>query len=405
MRRYFTLAISLLLGSCLSESNVDPGSSSTFIRYYNGGNDDVARSLERTPEGGYAIVATTRRQKVETDPIQFRIKFIKTDAMGNPEVPRFFPADFADPRNFQASSIHAVPTGGYIIVGDDIQANGTSKSLLIYVDANGDNAQVESFDYGSGKAGSISSAGSFLMLTTKPSPTDTTMYLLDVAPGSFTITTATAYPAGETSIASKLLVDETGKAIWSGVVKNSGLTGIRVLKTITSNANTEFDRLVAQPGFDLVGTDICKYGLNYAVIGSTNRKPGQTTKAADTDILFVRMGPLGDTLSTKSFPLGALDNQNDVGNAINSTQDGGLILLSSVSSLAIGGRGDQDFYLIRIDPFGNTLWTNSFGSRFKDEGTAVLQASDGGYVILGTTTQGALKIITLLKTDKDGKIE
>jgi hypothetical protein len=255
--------------------------------------------------------------------------------MGNPETPRFFPADFEDPANFQASSIKAVPTGGYIIVGDDIQSNGPAKSLLIYVDANGDNAQIGSFDYGRGKAAAISSTGSFLMLTTKPSLTDTTMYLLDVAPGTFTVNTTTSYPAGETSIASRLLIDESGKAIWSGVVRNSGLKGIRVLKTVTSNNNTEFDRLVSQPGFDLEGTDICKYGLNYAVIGSTNRKPGQATKAADTDILFVRMNPLGDTLSTRSFPLGALDNQNDVGNSISSTNDGGLILLSSVSSTVL----------------------------------------------------------------------
>lgn len=408
MRRFYTLALSLLLVSCLSESNVSPGSSSTFIRYYNGGNNDEAKSLERTPDGGYVILATTRRQKAETDPIQFRIKFIKTDAMGNPEAPRFFPSDIVnDPKNYQASSIKAVPGGGYIIVGEDMQANGTSKSLIIYVDANGDNAVVESFDYGRGKAASISSTGSFLMLTVKPMLTDTFMYLLDLTPGasSFTTNTITEYPAGNTSIASRLIVDETGKAIWSGVKTDAGLTGIRVLKTITSNINTEFDRTVTQDGFDLVGTDICRYGLNYAVIGSTNRKPGQTTKANDTDILFVRISPLGDTLSTKSFPLGALDSQNDVGNAISSTKDGGLILLSSVNSIAIGGRGDLDFYLIRIDAFGNTVWYNSFGSKFKDEGVAVTQADDGGYVILGTTTQGALKILTLLKTDKDGKIE
>ena len=42
---------------------------------------------------------------------------------------------------------------------------------------------------------------------------------------------------------------------------------------------------------------------------------------------------------------------------------------------------------------------------FKDEGVAVRQVSDGGYIVLGTTTQGALRIITLIKTDKNGKVE
>ena len=80
-------------------------------------------------------------------------------------------------------------------------------------------------------------------------------------------------------------------------------------------------------------------------------------------------------------------------------------MLSSASSAGIAGRGDSDFYLIKINAFGDTVWTNSFGSKFKDEGVTIRQTSDGGYVVLGTTTQGSLKIITLLKTDKNGKIE
>jgi hypothetical protein len=61
--------------------------------------------------------------------------------------------------------------------------------------------------------------------------------------------------------------------------------------------------------------------------------------------------------------------------------------------------------MIKLDAFGNVTWTSAFGSRFKDEGTVALQTSDGGYVVLGTTTQGALKIVTLIKTDKNGKVQ
>lgn len=405
MRKFYTLLVSILVCSCLSETNVDPGDSPSFIRYYNGGNNDEAKAVELAPDGGYAIVATTRIQKAETDPIQYRIKFIKTDAQGNPQVPQFYPADFTAPENYQASSIKHIPSGGYVIVGDQIQSNGTAQSLLITVDEQGMNPKIQSYDYGHGKAVAVTSTGSLLMLTIKPVVSDTTMFLLNVNPSTLDADTTSYYPAGETAIANRLLLDAQGMAVWAGVVKKTDLQGIRTLKTIPGNNNTEFDRLVGQPGFDLVGNDICSYGFNeYAVTGSTNKKPGGT-KGNDTDILFVRMNNRGDTLSTRSYPLGALDSQNDAGNSISSTSDGGLILLASVSSTAIKGRGDLDFYLIRIDAFGNTVWTNSFGSKFKDEGVAVLQASDGGYVILGTTTQGSLKIITLLKTDKNGKIE
>lgn len=410
MRKIYTLIVSILVSSCLSETNVDPGDSPSFIRYYNGGNNDEAKAIELAPDGGYAIVATTRIQKAETDPVQYRIKFIKTDSRGNPEVPQFFPSDFASTENFKASSIKHVPSGGYVIIGDRITKGpqgDTTRSLLIKVDEQGMNPTIQSYDYGQGKAVAVTSAGRYLMLTVKGVSGDTTMYLLNVNPSTFVPDTTSYYPAaGErTSIANKLLVDGQGMAVWAGAVTKTGLRGIRTLKTIPGNNNTEFDRLVGQPGFDLVGNDISNYSFNeYAVTGSTNRKP-DGSKGNDTDILFVRMSSLGDTLSTRSYPLGDLDNQNDSGNSINSTSDGGLILLASVNSVGIKGRGDLDFYLIRIDAFGNTVWTNSFGSKFKDEGAAVLQAPDGGYVILGTTTQGALKILTLLKTDKNGKIE
>ena len=116
----------------------------------------------------------------------------------------------------------------------------------------------------------------------------------------------------------------------------------------------------------------------------------------------------GEVLSSVSFPFGdgsTPDGQNDIGNSISSTQDGGLILLSSVNSAAIKGRGDTDYYLIKIDAFGEKVWTSSFGSRYKDDGVAVRQSTDGGYVVLGTITQGGLKLVTLTKTDKNGLVQ
>jgi len=115
-------------------------------------------------------------------------------------------------------------------------------------------------------------------------------------------------------------------------------------------------------------------------------------------------------LASVSFPLGSGDTQNDVGNSISSTRDGGLILLASVNSLALDnlqrdGRGDNDYLLIKINAFGDHEWDTNFGSRFKDTGVAVRQASDGNYVILGTTLQGSQEITMLAKTNSLGKIE
>ena len=51
------------------------------------------------------------------------------------------------------------------------------------------------------------------------------------------------------------------------------------------------------------------------------------------------------------------------------------------------------------------LGISAFGSRFRDLGVTVRQSLDGGYVVLGTTTQGGQDIMVLTKTNKSGKIE
>ena len=44
--------------------------------------------------------------------------------------------------------------------------------------------------------------------------------------------------------------------------------------------------------------------------------------------------------------------------AVVQTEDGGFILAASTRSY---GNGNYDLYIIRTDPYGDTLWTRTFG--------------------------------------------
>ena len=412
MRKFFTISISFLLISCLSETSVEPGSATTFIRYFNGGNNDEAKALEFAQDGGFMLLATTRIQKAEADIPRTKIKLIKTDKSGNPLWQKLFPGFSVANRDYTASAIQLTPSGGYIITGDVIESGGVSKAFVLEVDSEGvaqDSVDLE-FTPGvaqKGKSIAVDAAGNYLSLSTQGS---NTMILTEINKDTFIPSTPIAYSGGATTLANRLIIDDAGKAVWSGTATVSGLTGIRLLKTIPNSPTVEFDLLLSEPGYSLAGFDFCKYGQGYAIAGATNKKPDNSA-ATDTDILFYLTSSGGNTLRVTSFPFDDPttptneDNQIDAGNAINSTQDGGVIFLSSVNSVAIEGQGDSDFYLIKIDAFGNKEWTSSFGSRFKDEGISIRQISDGSYVALGTTTQGSLKILTLFKTDNNGKIQ
>jgi len=91
----------------------------------------------------------------------------------------------------------------------------------------------------------------------------------------------------------------------------------------------------------------------------------------------------------------------DYGYSVQQTADGGIIVVGPTRSF---GAGDYDFYLIRTDSLGNTLWTRTYGGSGEDQGHSVQQTSDGGYIVAGYTYSFGAGFYDayLIKTDSLG---
>jgi hypothetical protein len=89
------------------------------------------------------------------------------------------------------------------------------------------------------------------------------------------------------------------------------------------------------------------------------------------------------------------------GLALLETKDSGLVVAGTTSSKGAGGR---DLWLIKTDSEGETEWDKTLGGAAGDEGWAVLETADGGYLVAGVTeSEGAGgKDLMLVKTDSDG---
>lgn len=75
---------------------------------------------------------------------------------------------------------------------------------------------------------------------------------------------------------------------------------------------------------------------------------------------------------------------DDYANSVIQTSDGGYALAGETSSYGSGGR---DVYVAKLNNAGVLQWTKTIGSSGIDWGYAIIQTTDGGFAITGTTSQ------------------
>jgi len=111
----------------------------------------------------------------------------------------------------------------------------------------------------------------------------------------------------------------------------------------------------------------------------------------NNELYLIKTNPQGDTMFTKTFGDTTVDC---LGMSVQQTTDGGYIVC---------GRFDQDVYLVKTNAMGDSTWTKTYGGTGFDYGNSVQQTTDGGYIICGTTTSApGGEDIYLIKTDAMG---
>jgi len=83
------------------------------------------------------------------------------------------------------------------------------------------------------------------------------------------------------------------------------------------------------------------------------------------------------------------------------TSDGGFAMAGTTESF---GAGAYDFWLVKTDSSGIMQWNKTYGGAYSDIATRVIQASDGGYVLTGSTYSfgAGSSDMWLVKTDSSG---
>jgi len=364
----------------------------TFERTYGGPADDLGMSAVQTSDGGYVVAGTTESFGAGG----FDSYLVKTNLHGD----TLWTRTYGGPHDDVGWSVLQTADGGYMVAGGtDTSGSGHCDIWIVKTDANGNTAWTRIYggaqddvlwsveqtsDCGYAIAGWTSSFGAG----------GDDVWLIKTDSSGDTLWTRTFGGAGDDKGLSVQQTRDSGYII-AGVTWSFGAGGqdVWVIKT-DAMGDTQWTRTFGGDLMDVGCSAQQTADGGYIVAGWT-----MSYGVGGADVWLIKTDANGDTLWTKTIGGSGYDE----GSSVQQITDGGYIIVASTDSY---GAGMVDFYLIKTDADGDTLWTRTFGGPDFDAGYSAQQTTDGGYVIAGQTYSfgAGLSDFYLIKTDENGNV-
>jgi hypothetical protein len=164
---------------------------------------------------------------------------------------------------------------------------------------------------------------------------------------------------------------------------------------LDANGNLQWTKTIGGKKEDVGSSLIQTSDGGYAIAGYTI-----SFGAGEADVYVVKLDANGNLQWTKTIGGPTIE----AGSSLIQTSDGGYAIAGSTTSF---GAGWADVYVVKLDANGNLQWTKTIGGPKDDRGTSLIRTSDGGYAIAGTTTSfgAGLSDAYLVKLDANGNLQ
>jgi len=174
----------------------------------------------------------------------------------------------------------------------------------------------------------------------------------------------------------------------------AGQLDVYVVK-LDASGNLQWTKTIGGKNEDFGRSLIQTSDGGYAIAGHTT-----SFGAGDWDVYVVKLDANGNLQWTRTIG----GPKGDEGYSLIQTSDGGYAIAGESSSF---GAGEADVYVIKLNANGNLQWTRTIGGKKEDWGFSLIQTSDGGYAIAGTTTSfgAGLSDAYLVKLDANGNLQ
>jgi predicted secreted protein len=172
-----------------------------------------------------------------------------------------------------------------------------------------------------------------------------------------------------------------------------GLQDVWFVKT-DSFGDLQLNKTFGGPNNDVANDVVQTTDGGYALVGTTF-----SFGAGGSNIWLIKLDSNGNMQWNST--LGGVNNESGWG--ITQTSDGGYALTGFTNSYGAGG---DDLWLVKTDASGNSQWNLTFGGLVEDRGYAVIQSLDGGYVVSGASSSfgAGIQDGLMIKTDATGNL-
>jgi len=353
------------------------GGTRAWSAAFGGTGADYAYCVIQTSDGGYALAGYTN-----SPPTAGGDDFwlVKTDASGN----KLWSQTYGGTGTDRSNCVIQTADGGYALAGytdsagtaggDDFwlvktSSNGTLEWSEMYGGSNLDRAScvVQTSDGGYALAGHTNSPPTiggydFWLIKT----------WADGSPGWYE-----NYGGTGTDIAlSVVQTSDRGYALagYTNSPPTAGLIDFYLVKA-AEDGGEEWDQNYGGTEYDFAYSVVQTGDGGYALAGCTNSPP----TAGGYDFWSVKTGADG----TPEWDQKCGGTGYDHAYSVVQTNDGGYAIAGYTGSFGAGG---YDFWLVRADASGNTLWNQTYGGASPDQAYSVVQTSDGGYALAGAAS-------------------
>ncbi len=364
----------------------------TFEKTYDGTDSDIGYSVQQIADGGYIIVGGTGSFGVGYNDVYL----IKTNENGD----TLWTKNYGGTSYDDGYSVQQTSDNGYIIAGvTNSFGAGYNDVYLIKTNESGDTLWTKTYggtDHDRGFSVQQTLDGGYIIAgyTESFGAGIYDVYLIKTNANGDTIWTKT-YGGIDSDIGRAVQQTSDNGYIIAGYTSSfgAGLTDVYLIKT-NESGDTLWTKTYGGTDNDW-GFSVQQTSDNgYIIVGKTS-----SFGAGSWDVYLIKTNENGDTLWTKTY--GSTDN--DYGYSVQQTTDNGYIIAGNTYSF---GTGTGDVYLIKTNEEGDTLWTKTYGGTDNDGGNSVQQTSDGGYIIVGSTGNifAGSADVYLIKTDVNGNV-